>query len=1593
MSIKKDNVSVTAVKYNSQDVNKVILDNNCVWCKPFTYTQGTLPTGVASLTCTRSFTDEPTASTGTIANGGTIYYDDKLYWAATASTGYRITAIKGSNSPVTVSGAITGTSSSGVTSARISGTISQGALPTGVASIKCYRKAYNGSSFAEYTGTTIYYGDQFYWTATAATGYNNPSLTYNSSSKVYTWNGSQGGSITSVSASGLSAGSRKSFTISFGTTANKTLYGSWSSSSQTAYYGDKITVSGNSVICYKWDNNSAARWTVKVTASSNTAQYTYSAVTIAESSIASVTAAAAFTAYNTRTLNSYTVTWKYLSAYPDTWATATQSYNYGSAPSRTSPSIVTNTSNTLRKVFTSWDSLAAVTGNRTITANYKTQVNATFSGTRCYAKIDNVTVSNGWHDSGKAIVWTANTNCAFSSDGSTTTKSGGNISTQTTSYAASADYVNVTKLTGTNCSTNFTTGWKSITDKITWTAGTAYAFDTSNTTTSQPIAVVPGENKYTASYVKRYTLTISATNASYGTYSVSRTKSPYQGATTGALSNGATIFYGDVLTGTSSAKAVSYDGWSVTSVTAPTFTTTGDATSGNLTITNKSSYQATLYYNTSNAVGGTSAGTAAANASKTVSGLSFNTQYYVSARVSRTRTKHTYATDGTQYSGTNGVTGNITATFKFKDTTSTDTGTIDSSVVAAKTAPQNQYTITWKYLSAYPDTWTTATQTYNYGTTPSRSNPNTVTSGKARKAFVRWDNLGIVTGNRTITAVYVIQFAPTIKSNYCKANRSSDTWYDSGTVITWTADDNYSFGGTTVKDTITQTITSGDTAYSATPGYIKCAISGTRCTALINDGSILKVGDKILYRADPNYSYTEHATTASNPSYQTVTLGTTSYSRSCDYVYIKVSGTNCNANVADGYRKIGNSITWTADPNYAFDSSGKTTDSQTIEESPKEYLKSATYGKYTVNATNCKASVHTGWYPVTSSKSTTFIAYDGWSFGGTAVKDVITASDAVPGSVVAEPEYCNITVNGINCSHSIEGVSHNPDLDFSGLVQNGNTITYVAVNANYAFDSSGTGHKTVTINGPGTYSGSASYGQCYIRSTNCTANVSTGWYPCDSILTVTWTANTNYAFDSSGKTTDSVADYPPGDYNKAANYVNVTKLTGTNCTAYTDNTYATAFTTGWKPANTYIYWKADAAYAFDTADNITSESVKVVPGENKYTASYVKHYDLYVTKRNHVASSKAWRTASPYKQAPISSSENPLINGVNTTQIARIYYGDSLSMEASANQYYHFSGGDNSYTFVSQTISTVTGNVSWSPTAVANNYPVKIAAGDGIYNVYLSSDGAATSGSPSGTEFPFGSTVYAFAQLNRSILSAITVPSGWVRVDSSDSQIYRVASKQLNPSWNRDFGTINAELKSYAVTIKGSEGINSVFLSTNPNATSGSPSGTKFKSTTTVYAFAAVHPTFVYRVPSSWTKIGTSGTSTVYRVGQVNITTSSHDFGTITLPAKLKAPEIIGTSYDDDSADTTNQYPYVYTVTLKNPNSVAVTLHYCFNNNGAWYHNISISAGGTKRLQYYSSSSLSSVTFEVYCTANNYTNSDYTTGTIAGPQSGGDTTT
>jgi hypothetical protein len=97
--------------------------------------------------------------------------------------------------------------------------------------------------------------------------------------------------------------------------------------------------------------------------------------------------------------------------------------------------------------------------------------------------------------------------------------------------------------------------------------------------------------------------------------------------------------------------------------------------------------------------------------------------------------------------------------------------------------------------------------------------------------------------------------------------------------------------------------------------------------------------------------------------------------------------------------------------------------------------------------------------------------------------------------------------------------------------------------------------------------------------------------------------------------------------------------------------------------------------------------------------------------------------------------------------------------EAVTGSYYHFSGYADSKNSLSMS-GTVTDNITWAPTVVGDAKSVTIAAGEGITSVYLSSSSTATSGSASGATFPYGSTVYGFAALNRNLLSSITLPSG-----------------------------------------------------------------------------------------------------------------------------------------------------------------------------------------------------------------------------------------
>ena len=95
MSLKFGNSNVTQVKFgpntsNLSNVNKIIFNNAVAWCRPFIL-YISKDSGVSSVTVTRTKTEEPTAATNvSIADGGTVYFNDKLSISASPKSGYKI---------------------------------------------------------------------------------------------------------------------------------------------------------------------------------------------------------------------------------------------------------------------------------------------------------------------------------------------------------------------------------------------------------------------------------------------------------------------------------------------------------------------------------------------------------------------------------------------------------------------------------------------------------------------------------------------------------------------------------------------------------------------------------------------------------------------------------------------------------------------------------------------------------------------------------------------------------------------------------------------------------------------------------------------------------------------------------------------------------------------------------------------------------------------------------------------------------------------------------------------------------------------------------------------------------------------------------------------------------------------------------------------------------------------------------------------------------------------------------------------------------------------------------------------------------------
>lgn len=158
-------------------------------------------------------------------------------------------------------------------------------------------------------------------------------------------------------------------------------------------------------------------------------------------------------------------------------------------------------------------------------------------------------------------------------------------------------------------------------------------------------------------------------------------------------------------------------------------------------------------------------------------------------------------------------------------------------------------------------------------------------------------------------------------------------------------------------------------------------------------------------------------------------------------------------------------------------------------------------------------------------------------------------------------------------------------------------------------------------------------------------------------------------------------------------------------------------------------------------------------------------------------------------------------------------------------------------------------------------YNAYITAGTGVKSVYLSSSYSATPGSSSakqsGTSFTNGQYLCAYIVLERGYVA----PAGWEKsggdYDVGDgvfrkSVFVDIASDE-EEDLKYDFGTVNAVLGNYPVTISTGTGVSQVKVSANNDGTSLVNSGSNFPYNSAVYAYATL--SVGYKAQDGWTLI------------------------------------------------------------------------------------------------------------------------------------------
>lgn len=397
---------------------------------------------------------------------------------------------------------------------------------------------------------------------------------------------------------------------------------------------------------------------------------------------------------------------------------------------------------------------------------------------------------------------------------------------------------------------------------VTYTASTGYSISSQGSTAITVTEAVTSSTIYATATVNSYKASWN-TGTGY-TITVKRTSSPLQGASTGNLSSGATIYYGDVLSVTYAAST----GYSLGNKGKTSITVTGNVTSSDI-YTSASVNSYTVSWNT-----GTGYTIAVKRTSSPLKGASTGTlnngaTIYYGDVLSVTYTASTGYSLGSKGSTSITVTGNVT-----KDHIYTS-------------ASLNSYTYNIVYKSSNGTALGSTTATYKYGTTNTISAPAKSGYTTPSSQSVKWDS----TSAKTITFTY----SPAAVSNSAKTGTAVSV-----PVITYSANVEYQNRTATsvqVRISVTSTIqATGHTVY------------GQRFSA-----SVSSVGTGAVVICGPgtwNSSSSSTRSATGTSGWITVPLSTTNattVSVSMYYYQVNYNGTDMTANYGEG----GTNASWT----------------------------------------------------------------------------------------------------------------------------------------------------------------------------------------------------------------------------------------------------------------------------------------------------------------------------------------------------------------------------------------------------------------------------------------------------------------------------------------------------------------------------------------------------------------------------------------------------------------------------------------------------------------------------------------------------------